>query len=235
MDVKFLDITYQKILKPLFFLCNPELIHTLSVLFGRFLGSNPLTRGLTSLVYNYEKNSLQKTVDGITYKTPILLSAGFDYNGHLSNILPFIGLGGEEIGSVTAKPCRGNPKPRLRRLPKNKCIAVHKGLKNDGVDAIIKRLQSKKRIDDFVLGISIARTNDECAGDLQNAISDYCYSFKRLNEENVGDYYTINISCPNAHSGEYFLDPEKLDLLLEELSKTKTIGVSYLIKDEKYD
>ncbi len=193
---------------------------------GEFLGRFGLTRWLVSLVYGYRSSvdakDISKTVDGIKYRVPILLSAGFDYNGRLTQILPCIGFGGEEVGSVTARPCEGNPQPRLTRLPRSRSIIVNKGLRNEGVDRIIQRI--KKREDRFkhqiqnsrfVIGVSIARTNDELsAQSIQAGIDDYVYSFKRLNEESVGDYYTINISCPNAFGGETFAKPELLAQLL---------------------
>jgi len=214
---------YKHILKPILFRFDPEDVHDFFISVGEFLGRFRLTRWKTSILYNYRGKDISKTVDSIKYRTPILLSAGFDYNGRLTNILPCIGFGGEEVGSVTARPCDGNPKPRLTRLPKSKSIIVNKGLRNEGVDKIIARL---KRHDSrfmnheskFVIGVSIARTNDEqSAQSIQAGIDDYVYSFKRLNEEGVGDYYTINISCPNAFGGETFAKPELLSQLLPAL------------------
>jgi len=176
---------------------------------GNFLGRFALTRYFVDLIYGYHGPDISRTVDGIYYKTPFLLSAGFDYNGHLSRILPCIGLAGEEIGSVTAKPCEGNPKPRLTRMPKSKGIIVNKGLRNDGVEVIIKRLAEIPKTK-FVKGVSIAKTNCLDSATIEGAIEDYVYSFKRLSGENVGDYYTLNISCPNAYGGEAFI---KADLL----------------------
>lgn len=210
---------YKKILKPIVFKFNPETIHKIFVLLGIFLGSNLFTRKLISLIYGYSGKDISKKVDGITYKTPIILSAGFDYNGNLTQILPSLGFGGVEVGSVTAKPCKGNQSPTLTRLPHSNAIIVNKGLKNDGVDVIIKKLKKKKRFKDFVIGISIAKTNNKECADTQEAIRDYCYSFTRLNEENIGDYYTINISCPNAFGGETFTKPDLLERLIFEIKK----------------
>ncbi len=193
-------------------------------IFGNVLGRFAITRYLVSLVYGYHGQDISKTVDGIYYKTPFLLSAGFDYNGQLTEILPCIGLGGEEVGSITAKPCEGNPKPHLTRLPKSQGILVNKGLKNDGVDAIIDRLKktlSRSANKKFVKGISIAKTNCRDASTTEGAIEDYVYSFRRLNVEDVGDYYTLNISCPNAYGGEAFIVPNLLERLLAEITKIK--------------
>lgn len=157
------------------------------------------------------------TVDGLTYRTPVMLAAGFDYNARLVNILPALGLGGVEVGSVTARPCAGNPKPRLTRLPHSRSIVVNKGLKNDGVEVVAARLAKYKSRADFIVGVSIARTNDELSKTVEAGVADYLFSLKTLVAAGVGDYYTINISCPNAFEGETFTKPELLDLLLKEL------------------
>jgi dihydroorotate dehydrogenase len=196
-------------------------VHEWFVAIGRMIASCRPLAWLIDLVYGYHGPRISKTVDGITYRTPFLLSAGFDYNGHLTRTLGHIGLGGEEVGSVTARPCAGNPAPRLTRLPRSQSILVNKGLKNDGVDVVIGRLKAAERRANtdsgFVVGISIARTNDTCSVSVEEGIADYLYSFKRLNEAGVGDYYTINISCPNSFGGEAFTTPELLTKLVNAL------------------
>lgn len=124
---------------------DKDTIHDLIISVGIFLGKHELARELVKIIYDYNDVDISKTVDGIKYRTPFILSAGFDYNGKLSNTLPCIGLGGEEIGSITARPCAGNSKPRITYLTKSKSILVNKGLRNEGVDAIIKRLKNVPR------------------------------------------------------------------------------------------
>lgn len=224
---------YKYVLKPILFLFDPEYVHDFFISVGDFCGRYSVTMALVDFIYGYHGVDISKKVDGITYRTPFLLSAGFDYNGRLTKILPHIGLCGEEIGSVTARPCEGNPKPRLTRLPQSRSILVNKGLRNEGVDALVARLKKARKnlsvpalsagveLKDsptsFVLGISVARTNDDISVPIQAGIDDYVYSFKRLNEENIGDYYAINISCPNAFGGEAFTSPELLVRLLSAL------------------
>lgn len=210
---------YKRVLKPILFRFDPEAVHDFFTLVGQWAGKYSFSRGIVSAMYQYRGPDISKTVDGIKYRTPFLLSAGFDYNAQLTQILPCIGLGGEEAGSVTARASEGNPKPRLTRLPRSKSILVNKGLRNEGVDAVIRRLKNValRKENDFIVGISIARTNDQASVPIQAGIEDYVYSFKRLNEENVGDYYTINISCPNSFGGEAFTSPELLTRLLAAL------------------
>jgi dihydroorotate dehydrogenase len=216
-----IGLLYKNILKPLLFKLDPEWVHDAFVSFGSFLGKSKVGRAFTAWLYRYSKNDISIVVDGIRYRSPVMLAAGFDYNGRLASILDSVSFGADEIGSVTARYCAGNPKPRLKRMIKSKGLIVYKGLKNDGVDRIIERLKKMKKAPGFVWGISIAKTNDEKSANLEDGIQDYLYSLQRLVETNTGDFYTINISCPNVHGGENFADPERLTLLMEALSTVK--------------
>lgn len=213
-----MDFLYQRALKPLMFKCNPEVMHDLFVAVGEFSGRFWVLRKLFALIYNYRGPDISKTVDGVTYRTPVILSAGFDANGQLTRILPSLAFGGEEIGSTTAHPCEGNPRPRLTRLIRNKSLVVYKGLRNHGVDALIAKLKRTPHMPNYVLGISIARTNEpEASTDVEAGIRDYVESFQKLVAANVGDYITINISCPNSYTGETFIEPALLAQLLPRL------------------
>ena len=224
-----MDFLYQRALKPLMFKCNPEVMHDLFVTVGEAAGKFWVGRKLFSLLYGYHGPNISKTVDGVTYRTPVLLSAGFDANGQLTQILPSLSFGGEEIGSVTAHHCEGNPRPRLTRLIRNKSLVVYKGLRNHGVDTLITRLARTPRVPGYVIGISIARTNEpEAATDVEAGIHDYFESFKKLVATNTGDYYTINISCPNSYTGETFIDPALFARLMPRLMEIQHTQPVYI-------
>ena len=220
---------YRRVLQPVLFKCNPETMHDLFVVIGEFAGKYAPLRALVSALYEYRGKDISKTVDGITYRTPVLLSAGFDNNGRLTRILRHMSFGGEEIGSVTARPCEGNLPPRLTRLIRNKSLIVYKGLRNDGVDALIGRLRRTPRTPSYVLGISIARTNTkEVNATVEAGIEDYAEAFRKLNESGMGDYYTVNISCPNSFGGETFADPKLFPRLMAELAKSEWLKPVYI-------
>ncbi|PIY18486.1 hypothetical protein CO112_03355 [Candidatus Dojkabacteria bacterium CG_4_9_14_3_um_filter_150_Dojkabacteria_WS6_41_13] len=217
---------YKNLLKPILYLIDPEVVHNHFTSFGEFLGSFAFTKAITRGIYGYKGTDISKTVDGIIYKTPVLLSAGFDYNAHLPTILQSMGFGGEEVGSITLRAYEGNEKPRLRRAIKSKSLIIWKGLKNEGVDVIIERLKQKQSNipRDFVVGISIARTNDVNLIDDEAGYADYVGSYKKLLASKVGDYYTLNVSCPNAKGGESFAEESRLTVLLSRICQ---------IRDEK--
>ncbi len=210
---------YQKFLKRIFFEFDPELIHDHITFMGQLLGSNIITRKITSLMFNFQDKSLQQNILGINFKNPIGLAAGFDKNARLTSILPAVGFGFEEVGSITGESCMGNKKPRLWRLKKSQSLMVYYGLMNDGCEKIAERLKGKKF--QFPVGISVAKTNSKDTVDEQKGIDDYFKAYKTFVENGIGDYYTINISCPNAFGGEPFSDPEKLDRLLSKITTIK--------------
>ncbi len=224
-----MDFLYRQVLKPILFKLSPDFVHEVFIAVGEMMGQFAPMRALFHFLYGYRGPDISKTVDGITYRTPVLLSAGFDADGRLTRILPSLSFGGEEIGSVTAHRCEGNPLPRMTRLIRNKSLVVYKGLRNRGVDALIAKLKKTPRVKGFVLGVSIARTNEPAAStDAEAGIRDYVESFKKLNAAGIGDYYTINISCPNAYTGETFIQPALLAQLLPRLREIPCSKPVYL-------
>lgn len=204
---------------------NPEKLHDRMVLAGRLLGSNPVGRWLTGLMFNYQNQMLTQNLAGINFKNPIGLAAGFDKEAFLPGILPKVGFGFEEAGSITALAFSGNPGKWLWRLPKEKALRVNYGLKNSGAENIHNRLKGRKF--DFVLGVSIAKTNSEQTSHVEAGAEDYFKSYKIF--QDVGDYFTVNISCPNTcEPSPIFAQAENLDVLLAKLfsiPKTKPVFV----------
>lgn len=210
---------YKVFVKPVCFKFDAEKVHDLFIKTGEGLGSNLLSRTITSSFFGYKNNALNQNILGIDFSNPVGLAAGFDYDGRLTQILPSVGFGFSTVGSVTLGSYEGNPKPRLSRLPKSQSILVNKGLKNLGVKAIIDNLKNKNF--SIPLGFSVAKTNCERTASEIEGVNDYVGSLKALEKSNIGDFYEINISCPNAFGGEPFTTPKKLDKLLKEIDKLK--------------
>lgn len=209
---------YQTVLKPIFFAQDPEDVHDRMTHAGELLGRFGLMRSISRFFFYFGDPSLEQDIRGIHFVNPIGLAAGFDKNAQLTNILPSVGFGFEEAGSITGERCEGNAKPRVWRLPKSKGLVVYYGLKNDGCETIAKRLRGMNYT--FPVGISIAKTNDASTIGMEKGISDYEKAFRAFVD--IGDYFTINISCPNAFGGEPFTSPESLDALLQRLDQMKT-------------
>ena len=216
---------YRYTLKPVLFRFDPEKVHDLFINIGKILGEYSTTRWISSFLWNYNNPSyLTQKVCNIEFKNPVGLSAGFDKNAVLNKLVPHIGFGFTEIGSVTGAPCSGNPKPRLWRLPKSKSLAVYYGLKNDGCEKIAQRLRQETCA--IPLGINIAKTNDKNTVEEEAGIADYFKAYKSFSD--IGDYVTINISCPNAFGGLPFTDSLKLEALLKKIFSIPKIKPVFL-------
>ncbi|HTM68081.1 MAG TPA: quinone-dependent dihydroorotate dehydrogenase [Candidatus Binatia bacterium] len=209
---------YKGMAKPLFFRRDPEDVHDAVTRVGEFLGRHGSTRFMTSAAFSYRDPVLEQRILGIDFPNPIGLAAGFDKDARLTDIMPSVGFGFMEVGSITGERCEGNRKPRLWRMPKSQALVINYGLKNDGCEAIASRLAGRSF--GVPLGTSVAKTNCEATVDPEKGIEDYAKAYRALAE--IGDYTTVNISCPNAFGGQPFTDPALLDRLLERLSAIPT-------------
>jgi dihydroorotate dehydrogenase len=209
---------YESFIRPLFFKIDAEKVHNRALSAGEFYGRFFIFRKLFSLFYNYKNEKLNIRVLNINFENPIGLGAGFDKDARLTKILPCIGFGYEEVGSITGTPCEGNPKPRLFRLPKDKSLVVNYGLRSKGADIIFENLKDKKF--EFPIGINIVRANNpDIVMDVDKGIQDYLKAYNKL--KNLGDYLTINISCPNTSDDRAFSTSSNFNKLMQAFSKLK--------------
>lgn len=211
-----LGAVYRAVLKPIFFRYDPEQVHDRMTRVGALLGRSAFGRAATRALFSFSHPSLDQTVAGLRFANPVGLAAGFDKDALLTDILPEVGFGFAEVGSVTGEPCAGNSGQRLWRLPKSRSLVVYYGLKNRGCEEVSSRLRG--RTFRFPLGVSVAKTNSPDTVGEAAGISDYLKTYRTFLEAKVGDYVTVNISCPNAYGGEPFTEPGKLGRLLAALS-----------------
>ena len=211
-------VSYIFLLKPILFCFDPEKTHDFMTRVGVFLGKYSIARWKTKLFFSFSHPSLEQDILGIHFQNPVGLAAGFDKDALLTDILLHVGFGFEEVGSITGEECAGNKGLRLWRLKKSKALVVNYGLKNDGCEKIAERLKNKKF--KIPIGTNIAKTNSPETVDTEAGVNDYMKAFSEFT--NIGDYFVINISCPNAFGGEPFTDTTKLDFLLKEIDKIET-------------
>lgn len=210
---------YQQILKRVFFLFDPEFMHITFIKIGKVLGNYKLTKKITRDMFYYSNPMLKQKILGIRFDNPVGLSAGFDKNAEIISICEDVGFGFSEVGSITKLSCDGNSGKRLERLKKQKSLWVNLGLNNKGVNEIASRLDKERY--KIPYGVSIAKTNcSETAND-KIGREDYIYSLKKLNELKIGDFYVLNISCPNAYGGQPFSRLGAYKDLLKETRKIK--------------
>lgn len=215
---------YDSLIKPILFRCEPEFVHDIFVGLGELLGGVPGGPRLTRAFCGYEDPSLATTVRGISFKNPVGLAAGFDKDVRLTRIMPAVGFGFMEVGSVTRFPYAGNPGRRLVRLPADRSIVVWYGLKNVGADAVRKRMPHLAPFR-IPVGLNIAKTNRaDIKGD--RSVDDYIATYRMLAQ--FFSYVTLNVSCPNAQDGLLFQDPRMLDDLLAGFAKEEKYNPLFL-------
>lgn len=204
-------------LRPLLFAVGPETAHSLSALAAR--AAQRVTPFLLDRMFEYAHPSLSQDLLGLTFTNPIGLAAGFDKNARLVPFFRHAGAGFVEIGSVTARKSRGNPRPRLFRLPEDEALINRMGLGNHGVKRIAPRVKRQAGRRTWPLGVNIAKTHDpNIMG--ADALDDFVQSFRLLAP--VADYITLNVSCPNTAEGKTFEDPNAFDDLLTAIMHAAT-------------
>lgn len=208
---------YKNILKPVLFQIDAEKVHNGVLGLGEFLGRYNITKSFINFLFNYRDPNLKKNILGLDFENPIGLGAGFDYNGNLAGIMNNVGFGFSTVGTVTAKPYKGNKPPRLARLPKSKSLLVNKGFKSDGADKVLKRLDAKN-LSDTNIGISVGSSNIPEVNTITKAIDDYLYTFDKFKSREYAKYFELNISCPNTDMTESFSDPENFESLVKQVT-----------------
>ena len=78
---------YKNFLKPVLFEFDADIVHTMFVKMGVVCGEVPLLKSVINKMYGVPHLNKPIVVDGLHFQGPVLLSAGFDYNAHLSHIL----------------------------------------------------------------------------------------------------------------------------------------------------
>jgi dihydroorotate dehydrogenase len=137
-----------------------------------------------------------RTVMGIEFPNAFGLAAGFDKNAHAVPGLLALGFGHVEIGTVTARPQPGNPRPRLFRLIDDRAVVNRMGFNNEGAAAVASRLHRLRRTSrgrDAVIGVNIGKTK---VVDAARAVDDYVESARLLAP--FASYLVVNVSSPNT-------------------------------------
>ena len=203
---------YKLIIRPFFFLFDPEKIHYFTFSFIKLVSKIPLVSNIFRAIYQVNEKKLERTLFGLTFKNPVGLAAGFDKNAVLYNELANFGFGFIEIGTVTPKGQAGNPKKRLFRLKDDQGIINRMGFNNDGLRSAIQQL--KKNKGKVIIGGNIGKNTQTLP---ENYTEDYKECFKGLHP--YVDYFVLNVSCPNVGSHAKLNDKDYLLELISECQK----------------
>lgn len=202
---------YQSIIRPILFNISPETAHEFGIELLKSGLSSKFAQYMTAKHFASESFG-ELSRFGLTFKNPLGIAAGFDKNGVVVNQLAALGFGFVEVGTVTFNPQKGNDKPRLFRLPKDKALINRLGFNNEGTAKVVERL--KKIQPNCILGVNIGKNKDVPNNE---AVENYLASFDLAHE--VADYIAVNVSSPNTPNLRELQKAENLEDLLGELQK----------------
>lgn len=181
-------MVYDAVFDNVFARIDPEVAHEQA--FAAIRLGGPVLRPLVKIP------SAPRTVMGIEFPHAFGLAAGFDKNAKAVPGLLALGFGHVEIGTVTARPQPGNPKPRLFRLVEDRAVVNRMGFNNDGAAVVAGRLHRLRRTRggrNAVIGVNIGKTK---VTPVEHAVADYVESARLLAP--FASYLVVNVSSPNT-------------------------------------
>jgi dihydroorotate dehydrogenase len=183
-------VIYRWLIRPLLWLLPAETAHHLAFAGLRAACKVPGLRGLLRALCRVDDPVLRVRALGLDLPSPLGLAAGFDKDALGYEALGDLGFGFVEVGTITAEPQPGNPRPRLFRLAADRALINRMGFNNAGADAASRRLAGPRRT---VVGVNIGKTKATAEA---NAVQDYVRSAERLGP--LADYVVVNVSSPNT-------------------------------------
>ncbi len=217
---------YKSIIKPIFFLWDPEKIHHIVFKIIKFLCAFPSVPSIIKSIYSVNDKRLERKLFGLTFPNPVGLAAGFDKDAKLYDELGYYGFGFIEIGTLTPKAQPGNDQPRMFRLPEDEGLINRMGFNNGGAEAAAERLKNRKS--NIIVGGNIGKNK---VTPNEDAVSDYEKCFETLFD--YVDYFVVNVSSPNTPGLRALQDKEPLTKLLlrvKELNAQKKNPKAILLK-----
>ncbi|MGV9192847.1 quinone-dependent dihydroorotate dehydrogenase [Microbacterium sp. MC2] len=190
---------------------DPETAHHAAMLVIRALGMRPLAPLVRA--FTRPDPTLRVHALGLEFPSPFGVAAGFDKNVTGAAGLGALGFGHVEVGTVTAIPQEGNPRPRLFRLIPDRAVVNRMGFNNRGAAAAARRLAAlHHRRHRPVIGVNIGKSR---VVDVADATADYVTSARQLAP--LADYLVVNVSSPNTPGLRGLQAVETLRPLLEEV------------------
>lgn len=203
-------------LRPLLFRLDAERAHDVALAAAQLAQARalPLVRRRLGFVPDPR---LAQTLFGLAFDHPVGLAAGLDKAGRLVPFWGALGFAFVEVGSATARPSPGNPRPRLFRLPDDRALVNRMGLNNPGAARVAQAVRvGRRRAPRLVVAVNLAKTHDPALLGAA-ALDDFRAGYRAV--AGVADLVVVNVSCPNTREGKTFEEPRALDGLLAALAR----------------
>lgn len=188
---------------------DPETAHHAAMRVIRVLGVPPFA--WAARAFTRPDRALRTEALRLVFDSPFGVAAGFDKNVTGVTGLGALGFGHVEVGTVTAIPQDGNPRPRLFRLVPDRAVINRMGFNNRGAEAASSRLRRlRRRRIRPVIGVNIGKSR---VVEVEQATADYVRSATLLAP--LADYLVVNVSSPNTPGLRGLQAVETLRPLLE--------------------
>jgi dihydroorotate dehydrogenase len=183
------------LIKKFLFLFPPEWAHAIGASFLKLLGFANQGRGPAWVFRRHYSLKTDLSLGGKPLGHPVGLAAGFDKNAQLVLGARALGFSFVEVGTVTPLPQRGNPSPRLFRLPEAEALINRLGFNNQGASVVAARLERLRALHSihFPIGVNIGKNKEVTEA---NAASDYARATEIIAP--FADYLVVNLSSPNT-------------------------------------
>jgi dihydroorotate dehydrogenase len=206
------------LLKKLLFKLDAEKAHHLTTTLLRFARKVGLLR-LIRVAMVGKVHHEPAVIAGLKFRNKLGLAAGFDKNAEYLAELEQLGFGSVEIGTVTPKAQKGNPKPRLFRLPEDTALINRMGFNNHGVDAAGYLIEQHRRTlprSKLIIGGNIGKNK---VTPNEEAHVDYRICFEKL--YGLVDYFVVNVSSPNTPNLRELQDKDALRTIFKTLREVE--------------
>lgn len=205
---------YRVLFRTVLLRLDPETAHAVAMLVIRALGASP--RLAARLRQRSTARGRTVFAMGLDLPTAFGLAAGFDKDAVAVRGLGALGFGHVEIGTVTALPQHGNPRPRLFRLTADGALINRMGFNNGGAEAVAARLTRLRAGGGLpVVGVNVGKSR---AVAVEDAVDDYRTSVAVLAP--VADYLVVNVSSPNTPGLRGLQELARLEPLLAAVLET---------------
>ena len=165
---------------------------------------------------------------GLTFDSPLGVGAGLDKTAQAFDGLRTLGFGFVEVGTITAVPQPGNPRPRVWRLPEHRALVNAMGFPNPGAQAVVDRLAGHRGI----IGVNLGKSK---VASLEGAAEDYRRSAELLAPH--ADFIVLNVSSPNTPGLRELQAVDSLSALVDAVGDAKPVLIKLApdLADEDLD
>ena len=170
----------------------------------------PMPWKLLRPAFQVRDRRLKTTLCGIPLSNPVGLAAGFDKDCEMIPSLASLGFGYLTVGTVTAHPRPGNPKPRLFRDSGEASLINAMGFPSKGLVPAARRLELYRSTGSSLpIVVSVSGVT----------VEEIVRCHRRL--EALADAVEINISSPNTAGLRLFHESDALTALLNTVNEAR--------------